>query len=254
VWRTVVDFLKGNSTPRKVIVHAAIVIGFLMPVWITATVLQCRARQFAADWRKDLQPITCTGDDKQGLLVTVPATTEEKARLVGQFQQTRGRMNYHFDLLATFYQYYFSTIIMLGVLTSVAAVTLLFITSDGWQHSSPYARTIFLVATMSATYCAAFPSIFQQQQNIEDNRGLYLDYVTLTNEMCSYATTGETPDGVKADAKGFIHHVDAQLERLNKIAIGFDITKNPDFYEAIRKGFSTASGANNSGDSQKQLK
>jgi hypothetical protein len=243
MWDKIVNFLKGNSVPRHVIVHCLLVVGFLIPVWILGHSLQRRAEKFISEWRADLQPITCAGDKKLDLPAATQASEEERKRLAGQFQEIRGRMNFHFDVLATFYKNYFSTIILAGVLASFAAIALLFITSDGWQHSSPYARTIFLVATASATYCAAFPSIFQQQQNIDDNKGLYLEYVALTNEMCSYASTGETPDNNQPTAKTFIHSVDTRLKDLNKIAIGFDITKAPDFYEAFRKGFGTSPGA-----------
>jgi len=236
MWDRIVAFFNGSSTLRQVTVHALIVVGFLIPVWITALVLQGRAERFIGQWRADLQPITCVGDAKLELPAVGQASEAEKARLAGQFRETRGRMNFHFDVLATFYKNYFATIILAGVLASIAAIALLFITSGGWQHSSPYARTIFLVATASATYCAAFPSIFQQQQNIDDNKKLYLEYVALTNEMCSYATTGEPGDNSKKDAKTFIHYVDSQLQQLDKIAIGFDMSKAPDFNEALQKG------------------
>jgi hypothetical protein len=236
MWKTLVDFFKGTSIPRQIFIHVFIVAGFLTPIWILAHITQGRASKFITEWKADLQPITCAGNGKLDLPISIQMPDEEKARLVGQFQEARGGMNFHFDVLATFYRNYFSTTILTGVLASIAAIALLFITSDGWQHSSPYARTIFLVATVSATYCAAFPSIFQQQQNIEDNKKLYLDYVDLTNEMCSYVSTEETADGTEEDAKAFIHYVDGRLKDLDKIAVGFDITKSPDFYEAIRKG------------------
>jgi hypothetical protein len=230
-----------------VIVHAAIVVGFLIPIWITALLLQGRAEKFIGQWKSDLQPITCVGDTTLDLPATVQAAEAEKARLAGQFREIRGRMNFHFDVLATFYKNYFSTIILAGVLASIAAIALLFITSDGWQHSSPYARTIFLVATVSAAYCAAFPSIFQQQQNIDDNKNLYLEYVALTNEICSYATTGEPVDNSKKDARAFIHYVDSQLQQFDRIAIGFDLSKTPDFYETLRSGTSNNSKSRDDG-------
>ena len=143
-------------------------------------------------------------------------------------------MDHHFTLLIIFYKNYFATIIMTGVLASVAAITLLFITTAGWQNASEYARTIFLVATAAATYCAAFPGIFQQQQNIDDNKTLYINYVGLANEMCSYAATEETLGGDQTQPMAFIHHVDTELQKLNKIAIGFDAGKSPNFTEAFR--------------------
>ncbi len=81
---------------------------------------------------------------------------------------------------------FYTTILMSGGLAAIAAIMLLFIAMDGWKSSNPYARNLLLIATVSATFCAAFPSLFQQQRNIDENTRLYLEYVALTNEMCSY--------------------------------------------------------------------
>lgn len=236
MWTNIVKFFQTSSVPRTVVFHILIVAGFLIPVFVTAKICKTRAEAFAQEWHRDLQAITCVANGKPDFPTEIPTSPEEKARLAGQFQELGNRMTHHFNLLITFYSYYFSTVIMTGVLASVAAICLLFITSKGWDGSSQYAKTIFLVATASATYCAAFPSIFQQQQNIDDNRRLYLDYTALANEMCSYAITGENDAGNPREPKEFIHYEDDQLKKLNKIAVGFDVSKIPDFAQAFGKG------------------
>lgn len=236
MWTRIASFFQTSSVPRSVVFHILIVVGFLTPVFITASICRSQAKAFAEGWYTDLQAINCAGDGKSNLSVTIQTSAEEKARLAGQFQELGNRMKHHFHLLITFYSYYFSTIIMTGVLASVAAICLLFITSKGWVPSNAYAKTIFLVATASATYCAAFPSIFQQQQNIDDNRRLYLEYTGLANEMCSFVTTGENDAGDSQEPKEFIHYEDVQLKKLNKIAVGFDVSKIPDFTQAFGKG------------------
>jgi hypothetical protein len=236
MWIKIVNFFSTESMPRKIVLLTLIVVGFLTSAFITAIVFRLDARDFAEGWRKDLQPASCAGDANANLSVTIDASDGDKARMGGQFQQLKIRMKHHLDLFIKFYSYYFSTVIMVGVLASVAAICLLFITSKGWVPANPYAKTIFLVATASATYCAAFPSIFQQQQNIDDNKRLYLEYGTLANEMCSYATTGENSDGDQQNPNDFIHYTDRQFKRLNKIAVGFDVSKIPDFTQAFSKG------------------
>jgi hypothetical protein len=173
-------------------------------------------------------------------------SADQAKRLAGQFSELQGRMNHHFNLLTHFYKYYFATIVVSGVLAAVAAIVLLFITSDGWKDSNQYARTIFLVAIASATFCAAFPNIFQHQQHIDDNRRLYMEYVALANEMCSYAVTGQNVDGDTVTAGAFIHGVDLKLSRLNKVAVGFDFSKIPDFVSALKTG--TAGGTPETGN------
>jgi hypothetical protein len=246
MWTKIVSFFQVDSVPRTVLFHALIVVGFLTPVFIAASVCRTQAKTFAQGWYADLQAITCASDGKPDISVAIHTSPEERARLAGQFKELGNRMKHHFNLLITFYSFYFSTVIMTGVLASVAAICLLFITSKGWVPSNPYAKTIFLVATASATYCAAFPSIFQQQQNIDDNRRLYLEYAGLANEMCSFAITGENDAGDSQEAKEFIHYEDVQLKKLNKIAVGFDVSKMPDFTQAFNKGIGSSPTAKSS--------
>jgi hypothetical protein len=102
------------------------------------------------------------------ILAAIRAQQEE--RLQGQFHELQERMKHHFSQLITYYSYSFATTIMVGVLAAIAAITLLFITVKGWEPSSEYQKIIFLLATVTATYCAAFPGVFQLQKNIDDNR------------------------------------------------------------------------------------
>jgi hypothetical protein len=237
MFQKIVTFFKTTSTARTVTVLSFIVIGFLTSAFITARIFRQQAFTFAQTWRANLQPVSCAGDRKTDLPVTIAgASPAETARLKGQFQELQDRMKHHFDVMITFYAYNFSTIIMVGVLASVAAICLLFITSKGWEPSNVYAKTIFLVATASATYCAAFPSIFQQDLNLNNNKRLYLEYVSLANEMCSYVTTRENIDGDPREPSEFIHYTDLQLKKLNTIAVGFDPSKIPDFASAFSKG------------------
>jgi hypothetical protein len=165
----------------------------------------------------------------------------QEQRLMGQFHQVQQRIDHHFSQLITYYAYSFATTIMVGILAAIAAITLVFITLSGWQPSSEYKKTIFLLATVTATYSAAFPSIFELQKNIDDNRYLYLRYVSLANEICSYQATAETPDTGATTLNLFIHEVDTQLSNLNKIAAGTQANQIPDFSVALREAMGQAS-------------
>jgi hypothetical protein len=240
MWTKLVAFFSKESIAREIILLILIVAGFLTAAFGAAAFFRSDARKFAEGWRKDLESVNCAADGKAGLSVTIDASDADKARLAGQFEELKNRVHHHLDLFIKFYSYYFSTVVMVGVLASVAAICLLFITSKGWVPANSYAKAIFLVATASATYCAAFPSIFQQQQNIDENKRLYLEYVALANEMCSYASTGENIDGDQQNPNEFIHYTDGQLKRLDRVAVGFDVSKIPDFTQAFGKGTGTS--------------
>jgi len=223
------------------------------------------AKPYADRWEKQLLSISCYGDGDaslplsqprsgaglQGTSFDSPDTTndyiskEEKGRLSGQYKEIRARMEHHLSVLKLFYVTSYTTILMTGVLTAVAAIMLLFITMYGWTSSNQYVRNVFLMATASATFCAAFPSMFQQQRNIDENTRLYLEYVGLTNEMCSYATTRLTSDEPAVGPDAFIVSVDKRLKVLNKIAVGFDVSKVPDFNAALQKASNPGQGSPN---------
>jgi hypothetical protein len=141
MWQTLKDFFRGISVARKVILHVVIVGGFLTAVWILTISLYHLAAETTSQWSKDIQSVNCTADGKTDLQVSAQASNDEKARLGGQFQEVKSRMNFHFHLMTNFYENFFVTLILTGVLASIAAITLLFITTDGWNSSSPYART-----------------------------------------------------------------------------------------------------------------
>jgi hypothetical protein len=269
MWQHIVDFFHNDSIPKRIVVHALIVAGFLFAVGITAHTFRKRGMEFAEQWQSDLNPVTCTSNSKardfpvpaaslatisqqtapaglktvtgtpspDGTVESPPLLPVELVplRLNGQFHQLQQRLDHHFNQFATYYSWSFASTVMAGVLAAVAAVTLLFITMTGWGPSHQYQKTIFLVATVTATYAAAFPSIFQLDRNVEGNRDLYLSYVSLADEVCSYPWTNKTIDGPVTDPIAFVNHVDSEFRRLNKIVVGFDASKTPNFAEVINR-------------------
>jgi len=79
--------------------------------------------------------------------------------------------------------------------------------------------------TAATAYYGLFPSVFQQQQNITDNKALFLSYKALEGEVVSYPITGRNIKGEIKKPEEFINYVDAELNRIGNIAIGFDSTK-----------------------------
>jgi hypothetical protein len=255
MWQKLRTFFTTDSNLRTIVFHALIIVGFLTTLFSCVKVCDGLARPYADRWEKQLSSISCYGDGDSALPLSSPRSgaglqsahskssddaietlpDEQRGRLRGQYQEIRARMEHHLSVLKLFYVTSYTTILMTGGLTAVAAIMLLFITMDGWKSSNQYARNLFLMATATATFCAAFPSLFQQQRNIDENTRLYLEYVALTNEMCSYATTGSTNDDPALTANDFIVSVDKRLKVLNKIAVGFDVSKVPDFTAALQR-------------------
>ena len=157
------------------------------------------------------------------------ATDAEAKRLLEQVKTIRNRALHHFAVMKFFYARYYMAISIAMALGVIAATALLFITRSGWDRVNPYVKTIFITASALTAYFGAFPPVFQQSQNIADNKKLYLQYIALHDEVISYLPLQENINGEQKKVSEFIHYVDRQLVQLNTFAIGFDDTKVPNY-------------------------
>ncbi|MDT5293909.1 MAG: hypothetical protein QOJ76_789 [Acidobacteriota bacterium] len=150
---------------------------------------------------------------------------DERHRLDEQLGSIRAKINHHGAVMAFFFEAYYMAISVVLFTGLIAAVALFFIAQNGWSNTDPYVKTIFLVMAAAAAYYGLFPPVFQQQQNISDNKTLFLEYKSLENEVVSYPLTGANIQGDPKTAKQFITYVDSTMKTLGNIAIGFDYTK-----------------------------
>ena len=149
----------------------------------------------------------------------------ESARLKDQLQIIRDRAKHHGNVMAFFYVNYFVSIVMVMTAGLLVAITLFFIAQAGWTGCNSYVKAAFIVGSAFVAFYGLFPPVFQQQKNITDNKELFLHYKSLENEVVSYPITLLTLQGDSITPKQFINHVDAEMDRLGDIALGFDITK-----------------------------
>jgi len=165
-------------------------------------------------------------DASGGSPTPTPTPTEgENARLKAQLQIIRDRSRHHGNVEAYFYVNYFVSIVMVMTAGLIAAISLFFIAQAGWNTANSYVRAAFIVASSYAAFYGLFPPVLQEQKNITDNKELFLRYKSLENEVISYPLTLLTLNGEPATPKQFINHVDAEMDRLGDIALGFDISK-----------------------------
>jgi hypothetical protein len=94
------------------------------------------------------------------------------------------------------------------------------------QNASAYVKVTFVVSAGAAAYYAAFPGMFQQAANIEQNVSLHVAYANVENELLSYLATGENSMGKVQSPKAFVHVLDRRMAESNRVPIGFDATKD----------------------------
>ena len=118
---------------------------------------------------------------------------------------------------------------MASLVGAVSGICLFYIANKGWANANNYAITTFVVSTVIAAYFLSFITVFKVQENISDNKALYLQYVALGNQLVSYCATGTTDDESVKSEDEFIRQIDRTMATINDIAIGFDYTKIADY-------------------------
>lgn len=234
------------SVPGK---HVLLVASLLLVASGISHEIRVEADRYAREWTRTLLP-TRTGSPEERRELQIQEkllSPTQEIRLRTQHQEVRGRALHHLEVMIFFFANYYRAIAMMMILGGIAGIALFFIANRGWSNANGYVINVFIAATAMAAYFGAFPSVFKQQDNISDNKRLYLQYVALDNEISSYAATGASYlPKEKATANDFIHHVDDQMEAVNDIAIGLDSSKVPT-YKGI---FSTESQNKSDGKGQ----
>ena len=182
----------------------------------------------AGDWVVNLDVRSNMCDEAQKCFgPAVPITEWERSRIDAQYRQTCGRAKHHLDVMINMYSNYYVFIVMASLAAVVAGIAIFLVGKTGWANASTSGLVLVITMTSAALLYRSLPAIFQQEQNIAENKRLYLDYVALENETRSFSATGEDVQGKKQTASQFIHYLDDRLASLNNIALGFDPSKVP---------------------------
>jgi hypothetical protein len=224
------DFF-SDFVSRPAIWHTLIALGFIVITRLGQKASVKQAESMADEW---IEKIKVEDPDKTPAIPPEFTASElEKERLLQQVRMIRGRAYHHFAVMRFFYARYYMTISIVMTSGVIAALALLFITKDGWDSANQYVKTVFITTVALTAYFSAFPSVFQQNQNIADNKKLYLQYLALHNEVMSYLPSQECITGERKKISEFIHYIDRQLAQLSTFAIGFDDTKVPNYKGAF---------------------
>lgn len=197
--------------------------------WALGAWLNWSATQASTRWIQKLQFTDTTYLSAN--LPTKVASSPEQTRLMEQFQEVGGRAYMHVSIMKHFYTRYYMALLLASGSAVVAAFCLFHISKKGWDEANSYAQVLFVIAAGTALLLGVFPKLFRQDENIADNKTLYIQYVALGNEIRTFLATGTAvlPNDTSVTVPEFIRYVDAQLVTLNKIPVGFDQTQVPDY-------------------------
>lgn len=165
------------------------------------------------------------GDVEESLRGRAAAFT----RIREQYQVAVKRQQFHFGIMSLFFTNYYTTVTLASISAIVAAIALVSISKKGWQNSHALIITAFVLSAASTAYFGALPSVFRQEQNVSDNKALFVEYSGITNEIRTYCATGEDITGKSVMPSQFAHAIDLRLGRLMQIPLGFDLSKVPTY-------------------------
>lgn len=210
--------------------HTLIVAGLFLVAVFGSHIVATEGRRESREWSRTLDPnLEVTTAAPEQLTIGVKLSDGTEQRLREQYQEIRGRARHHLKVMAYFFTNYYRAIQMMALLGAIAAVALFFVAFKGWTSTNQYVRNLFITATVLTAYFSLYPTVFKQQDNITDNKNLYLQYVALQERVRTFAATGETfldvEGTTKANEADFLHDIDQRMAALNNIAVGFDYTK-----------------------------
>ena len=142
-----------------------------------------------------------------------------KNRLEQQYDSIRARAKTHQEIMIYYYSRYYMAITMATITGIIATMMMAIVSKKGWENASPYIIAIFLTTSGLTAYFAAFPTLFEQKRNIEDNKTLYAIYLNLEDRLLTFAATGEDVDGRCLGMNLFLHKIDRELIKNNKLPI-----------------------------------
>lgn len=230
------DVIRNNKL--RIGLHVMLALLLWAISWIFNIVIRSDALRRSNKWIVNLKHtgLKQTGqpdDQTSGLsFPTEGKTSIEHSRLEEQLKDTQRYARYHMQVLRFFYAYYYMSILLFTTSGVGAAIALVLISKRGWDQSNEYLITTFFVMTAITLFYNAMPKAFAHVQNIAENKALYLKYISLENEIRSYAVTGEPMHenqegtGNQNTTKDFIHYIDRQLAASN-IALGLDDANAP---------------------------
>jgi len=190
------------------------------------------ADQQAKKWLYSTEELTTSRENKK-----LDASDPEKARLAEQLNDIQSRLDRYSAMMIFFYKHYYTSIGITSASALVAGICLFFISKVGWERVNNSLINVFVVTSSTVIFFGDLPGIFKFKENSEASRNLYLEHISLRNEVRSYLATGGTISGnsensdvyKRTEPNLFIHYVDKKLASLNQIPLGFDTTGINDF-------------------------
>ena len=165
----------------------------------------------------------------------------EQIRLLEQIVASKRGAEKHAQLALHFHSQGKAAVIVSLVLGIAAGSLGVLISREGWDKSDNRFIYSFALLSTMALFFNQLPRVLQSEINFQNNRDIYLGYLTLRNNIHTFVAT-EKGVGVDPEAPDrfddlqtnrFIHSVDAKLAELNQLRIGIDANQRVDISNVL---------------------
>ncbi|MEL6461590.1 MAG: hypothetical protein AAFQ91_25725 [Cyanobacteria bacterium J06621_15] len=234
--------------------HTILAGGLLLLFTIFGSFLNWEGERIARDWysgteyfqvKSKTEPETKVNSEEAinvYLNAFKTSTSAEKKRIIQQLEIIELNAKNHVSITLYFYTRIFTEITVASVSGIIAAICLFYISRIGWDKANNYIINIFVVTTGVTVFVGSLPIVFQQEQNIQDNTKLYLNYINLKNKILTSLATQKNQKEETIELSQIILNTEKELKELNRISIGFDTTaipKNPDIINSLTNSGTT---------------
>jgi hypothetical protein len=169
-------------------------------------------------------------ESTEARLVQTRISSHEQVRLLEQIEASTQGAEKHAGLALHFHSQAKASVILSLVLGVTAGTLGVLISRDGWEKTDNSYIIAFALMSTTALFFTQFPRILQSDNNFQNNRDIYLGYLTLENQIRSFVATeggiGDDPENKdkfsRIDTNRFIHSVDNKLSELNQLSISID--------------------------------
>lgn len=165
----------------------------------------------------------------------------EQIRLLEQIEAAKQGAARHAQMALHFHSQS-KAAVMVSLVLGIAAGSLgVLISREGWDKSDNRFIYSFALLSTMALFFNQLPRVLQSEINFQNNRDIYLGYLTLRNNIHTFVATEkgvgvnpEQPDQFDdLQTNRFIHSVDAKLVELNQLRIGIDANQRVDISNVL---------------------
>jgi hypothetical protein len=214
--------------PPVIVSALVFLLSFVFAFWLPEGIRKDEAKNWKEPLLKEMTNLPSVD--------SVDGSEPEKGRLKEQVTFLVNRADHHFQIMMYFYSNYYVDLLLCAILSGWAALSLFLVSRAGWDKTHPVLMGFFLSTTVCAAFFFGFSKMCKQEENVAENKALFLKYVELLNDARTFVATQDYTGRSRSDEESgpvttaaFILYLDQEMKKANNIMISFDPEKIPAF-------------------------